>query len=118
VEIDPTLSDRIWRTRQVGIFFSNQGTFWIFLIFLAPLSLRDNEEFKFCYRDDTGFKPKPYSWIASEIPARDLIKKVKVGLRDKEAQYLKRVLMDVLWGWERYLAQVRADITGVFNCRI
>jgi hypothetical protein len=29
------------------------------------------------------------------------------------SQFLTQILMDVLWGWERYLAQMRNDIRGV-----
>jgi hypothetical protein len=42
-----------------------------------------------------------------------MINNIQVGLEDKGPKYSKDFFVDVLWGWERYIAQVRADITGV-----
>jgi hypothetical protein len=105
----------MWRTRQIGVLFSKQGNSWIFLVLISPLSKDERDEYKFCYRDPfLSVAETPYSWIHSDIFLRDMIIKVKAGLRGpKGHSYLLRVLWDVLWGWERYFAQVRADITGV-----
>lgn len=117
--IDPSVSQRVWRTRQIGFLFSKRNNFWVVFVLIAPLSVNQKEEqFKFCYRDSflSGSK-SPYSFVQSDLPLRDMIAKIKVRLREPELghRYLKRVLWDVLWGWERYLAQVKADVTGV-NC--
>jgi hypothetical protein len=112
--IDETLSKRIWRTRDIGLLFSKQETFSILLVLIAPLSTDGSENFNLCYRNRTGFKPgSPYSWIPAEVPLRDMINNVQAGLQNEGPKYSREFFMDVLWGWERYLAQVRADITGV-----
>ena len=114
--IDKSVSQRMWRTRQIGFLFSKQPNFWVVFVLVAPLSVNQrDEQFKFCYRDSSfSGSDTPYSFIQSDLPLRDMIAKIKIRLRDQGHRYLKRVLWDVLWGWERYLAQVNADITGVF----
>lgn len=114
--IDRLLSQKMWRTRQIGFLFSKQGNSWIFLVLVAPLSMGEKDEYKFCYRDPfVSGAETPYSWIPSDIFLRDLIIKIKTGLRGpKGHRYLNRILRDILWGWERYFAQVRGDITGVW----
>jgi len=105
----------MWRTRQIGFLFSKQQNFWVVFVLVAPLSVNQREEqFKFCYRDSFFSVSKSrYSFIQSDLPLQDMIAKVKIRLREQGHRYLKRVLWDVLWGWERYLAQVKADTTGV-----
>lgn len=81
---------------------------------IAPLSTDERDHFHFCYRNRSGFgSTNPYNWIAAEVPLRDMINNIQVGLEDKGPKYSKDFFVDVLWGWERYIAQVRADITGV-----
>ena len=56
----------------------------------------------------------PSLQVRNRLPLHiDMIGKVKIRLRERKHEYLRRVLLDVLWGWERYLAQVNADITAV-----
>jgi len=89
------------------------------LVLIAPLLVEKDEVFKFCYCDPTTkeLAKAAFCWLPSEVPLRDTINNVKTGLRSSDSQskphYLKQILFDVLWGWERYVAQVRADITGV-----
>ena len=86
----------------------------IFLVLLAPLTVDAKEKFKFCCRDRTGFIPEtPYAWIAAEFPFRDMMEIIKEGFRNKGPEYSRDWFMDVLWGWERYVAQVKVDISGV-----
>lgn len=117
---DKGLAQRVWRTRQVGIFFAKvSDTSWLFLVLLAPLSVTyDNRdwkehEFNFCIRDSFG--DNPYEWVAKDMPIQDLIKSIAINLDKKGPEYLRHVLIDVLWGWERYFAQIRNDIRGVRN---
>jgi hypothetical protein len=112
--IDKSVSQRMWRTRQIGFLFSKQPNFWVVFVLVAPMSVNQKEEqYKFCYRD-SSFSGSAYSFIQSDLPLRDMIAKIKIRLRDQGHRYVKRVLWDVLWGWERYIAQVKADITGVY----
>ena len=114
--IDQTLSKRIWRTRLIGILYMNAGEYSIFLVLLAPLTVDRKGIFKFCCRDRTGFKPEtPYAWIAAEFPFRDMVEIIKQGFRTKGHKYIRDWFMDILWGWERYVAQVKVDISGVSN---
>jgi len=114
---DQSLSDRIWRTRQIGIFFAKINETWIFLIFIAPLSvtydyeLWNEEDFHFCVRENFG--DRPYEWVAEDLPIQDLIGHYCKKLSEKGPSFLTHVLIDVLWGWERYFAQIRNDIRGV-----
>jgi hypothetical protein len=93
---------------------------WVFLVLVAPLSGYDHEtsveeEFNFCYRDPKALPEGPYSWVASEAPIRDICDYIAQGLQEKGSVFLERILLDVLWGWERYMAQVRNDISGVYS---
>lgn len=61
---DQSLSERVWRTRQIGIFFAKKDGFWTFLIFLAALSesydyeLFREENFRFCVGERMVGLPK------------------------------------------------------------
>ncbi len=114
---DKSLAQRVWRTRQIGIFFTKVGASWVFLALLAPLSATydykewKEEEFRFCVRDNFG--DQPYEWFADDMPVQDLIKKHIARNLEKHPDFLTRILIDVFWGWERYIAQIRNDIRGV-----
>jgi hypothetical protein len=117
--VDKTLSQRIWRTRQIGVLFAKVDGMWIYLVLMAPLSVTydyevtTEDEFNFCYRDPKAYKEKPYAWVASEAPIRDIISFITNGLQKKGPRFMTHLMIDVFWGWERYLAQVRNDIRGV-----
>lgn len=117
--VDKSLSQRIWRTRQIGILFAKVNDSWVFLVLIAPLSLADDyevsseDEFNFCYRDPKQLKQAPYAWHASDAPVRDIIDYLARGLQEKGQQWVAHILIDIYWGWERYLAQVKNDIRGV-----
>ena len=118
-DMDKTLSQRIWRTRQIGVLFAKVRDQWIFLVLIAPLSVSNEyeisteDEFNFCFRDPKTLERGPYAWVASEAPVRDIINYVARGFQKEGPNFLAHVLIDVFWGWERYLAQVRNDIRGV-----
>jgi hypothetical protein len=91
----------------------------VFLVLLAPLSGTDEyevsteDEFNFCYRDPKELKQAPYAWHASDAPIADIIDYAIKGLQEKGSQFLAHILIDIYWGWERYLAQAKNDIRGV-----
>src|SRR5437773_10697346 len=90
--IDLAVSQRMWRTRQIGFLFSKQPKFWVVLVLVAPLSVNEKEEqFKFCYRDSfVSDSESPYSFIQSDLPLQDMIAKIKIRLREQGHRYLKR----------------------------
>ena len=118
---DKSLAQRSWRNRQIGVFFAKVDGKWIFLVLVAPLSVTydhgvaPEDEFNFCYRNPGTSQKGPYVWVASEAPIRDMIDFVTRELQNNGPSFLAHVLIDVYWGWERFLAQVRNDIRGVRN---
>jgi hypothetical protein len=115
---DKGLAQRVWRTRQVGIFFAKvSDSSWLFIVLLAHLSATyDNRdwkehEFNFCVR--ANFGDNLYEWVAKDMPIHDLIANIAINLDEKGPNYLSHILIDMLWGWERYFAQIRNDIRGV-----
>lgn len=100
--VNKSLSRRIWRTRQIGILFAKVNDSWVFLVLIAPLSVTydyevSKDEFNLWYRDPKAMKLAPYAWVASDAPIGEIID----------------ILIDIHWGWKRYLAQVRNDNRGV-----
>lgn len=115
---DKSLAQRVWRTRRVGIFFAKRGASWVFLVLFAPMSATydswDEHDFSFCVRSNFG-DAKPYQWVADDLPMQDLITNIAKNLDEKGPNYLRHILIDVYWGWERYFAQIRNDIRGVLS---
>jgi len=98
---DKSLSQRVWRTRQIGIFFAKKDGFWTFVILLAPLSASYNyelyieEDFRFCVGQSSR---NPNGWVAEDKPVQDLIESVSRGFEKNGHEFLTDVLLDVLWG--------------------
>jgi hypothetical protein len=115
---DKSLAQRVWRTRRVGIFFAKRGASWVFLVLFAPMSATydswDEHDFSFCVRSNFG-DAKPYQWVADDLPMQDLITNMARNLEKNGPNYLRHILIDVYWGWERYFAQIRNDIRGVLS---
>lgn len=115
------LEERVWRSRQIGIWFSKResstkGQYnWIFLVLIAPLSATGDEDswkgedFKFCTKKEENQE----CWTPDKWKLRELIPRLTVGLDKGGRKYLTKLLGDVLWGWERYFALIRNDIREV-----
>ena len=91
---------------------------WIFLVFIAPLSMTydyelwKEEDFHICVRyNNEGLGP--YEWVALDYPIQNVIEWYCKNLDIHGPSFLTHILVDVLWGWERYFAQIRNDIRGV-----
>jgi hypothetical protein len=117
---DKSLAQRVWRTRQIGIFFAKVSpSSWLFVVLLAPLSSifdsRDwkEEEFNLCVRASLG--DNPYQWISKEMNVVNLILNIIKKFGEEGPTHLSDILIDVLWGWERYFAQIKNDIRGVWQ---
>jgi hypothetical protein len=86
---------------------------------MAPLSvtydyeISTEEEFKFCYRDPKTSDPGPFAWTACESTLKEMMDFMAWQLQKNGPRFFAHFLIDVLWGWERYLAQIRNDISGV-----
>jgi hypothetical protein len=139
--IDASISTRIWRTRQVGIFFNDSESTVIVLI--APLSATYNmkewqdNDFSLCIRDHEKKKNSPSThtqspstsrstiviqrpqrnevpeWVDLEKRIGGVCRKFCTDLAENGPEHLRCILSDILWGWERYVAQMRNDIRGV-----
>lgn len=113
---DKTLAQSVWRTRQIGIFFAKINASWVFLVLVAPMSATydskdwKEEEFSFCVRNNV--RDQSDEWVADDLPIQNLIRNIAMNF-EKSPTYLAHVLIDMYWGWERYIAQIRNDIRGV-----
>ena len=99
-----------------------------------------SQDFKFCVRTmlknvkensgPSGFKGKgkevakdkqklkkypTEDWAAEGFPLQVLISFLEKNLQDIGPMFLSDFLVDVLWGWERYFAQIRNEIGGVLS---
>ena len=118
---DKALSQENWRPRPIGIFFSKTSYGWVFLVLIAPMSATDLPkqenpiQFEICLRnlpEDIDSNTR-FTWSPTISSLNDAFR--EIGRRaDKEGhKCLKIVLLDIYWGWERYLAVVRNDIRAV-----
>lgn len=137
--IDASISARIWRTRQVGIFFKSDDSRGIFIVLIAPLSAtydmkewQDND-FSLFIRNHQKEIPSISSqspstsqapltppsqeevpeWVDLEKNFGGVCRKFCADLADNGPEHLSCILSDILWDWERYVAQMRNDVRGV-----
>jgi len=116
-----------WYRRKIGILYSKQPSYWVFIVLIAPGHKMDAPgEWRFCYRiikereETHGLTNanctdglRYYNGAQSSLP--DLINWFCVNLREKKLRVLEQLFLDVFWGWEEYLTYVKSEAMSVLT---
>lgn len=112
-----------WHRRRIGILYSKQPTYWVFLVLIAPGSHKeDPAELKFCYRiilgsDETT--PNAHCtgglrfYNGAQASLEDTINYFTTRLSERGPRFLNDIILDVFWGWEEFLNHIRSQTMSV-----
>jgi hypothetical protein len=115
-----------WHRRKIGILYSMQENYWVFLVLLAPGHKMDKPgEWKFCYRiikdhEESHGLTNAYCaeglryYNGAQTSLQDAINWYCVNLRQKGGfRVLEQLFLDIFWGWEEYLTYVKSETMSV-----
>jgi hypothetical protein len=113
-----------WHRRRIGILYSKQPKYWVFLVLIAPGHQKDEpEEWKFCYRiiQDVPETNEVNAcctgglrfYNGAQQNLQDAINYFSVKVKDRGMEVLEQIFLDIFWGWEEYLTYVKSEAMSV-----
>ena len=116
----PTISRKAtWRRRRVGVLYSKQPNYWVYLVLLEPV----DEDLEFCHRiiedgDDENVANcrctgGPRFYNGAQASLKNLVGYFMDKIATRGTSALDQLLQDVFWGWEEYLTHVKSRTMSV-----
>ena len=113
-----------WHRRRIGILYSKQPKYWVFLVLIAPGHHKDDPaNWKFCYRiiQDAQETDEMNAWCTGGLrfysgaqqTLQDAINYFSVKVKDRGLEVLEQIFLDIFWGWEEYLTYVKSEAMSV-----